>query len=77
MGIERALIHSDLQITTDTFANSADPDETARNGPSHLDLHCLPFCYWILTGTPTCNNGYVQIQRWKSPFPKLGDESVK
>ena len=23
--------------------NSADPDETAHNEPSHLDLHCLPF----------------------------------
>ena len=22
-------------------ANSVDPDETARNEPSHLDLHCL------------------------------------
>ncbi len=24
-----------------TFANSADPDEPARNEPSHQDLHCL------------------------------------
>ena len=23
------------------MANSVDPDETARNEPSHLDLHCL------------------------------------
>ena len=27
-------------IFTCTFANNADPDETARN----QDLHCLPFC---------------------------------
>ena len=23
------------------MANSVDPDETARDEPSHLDLHCL------------------------------------
>ena len=26
-----------------TFANSADPDVTARDESSHQDLHCLPF----------------------------------
>ena len=30
---------------TGTFANSADPDETAPYKPSHQDLHRLPFCY--------------------------------
>ena len=39
------LILSSLKINTDTFANSVDPDETARNEPSHQDLHCLPLCY--------------------------------
>ena len=34
-----------LQTNTDIFANSEDPDETARNEPSHQDLHYLPFCY--------------------------------
>ena len=34
---------SALQIKTDTFANSVDPDKTARNESSHLELHCLPF----------------------------------
>ena len=24
------------------MANSADPDETAHDEPSHQDLHCLP-----------------------------------
>ena len=24
------------------FANSVDLDEVAHDGPSHLDLHCLP-----------------------------------
>ena len=24
------------------FANTVDPDEVAHDGPSHLDLHCLP-----------------------------------
>ena len=36
---------SSLQTNTDTFANSADPDETAHNETSHQDLYCLPFCY--------------------------------
>ena len=31
---------SSLQTNTDTFANSTDPDEMARNKPSHQDLHC-------------------------------------
>ena len=25
------------------FANGADLDEVAQNGPHHPDLHCLPF----------------------------------
>ena len=40
-----------LQTNKDTFANSADPDETARYEPSHLDLHCLLFTDWFLTET--------------------------
>ena len=30
---------SALQTKPDTCANSVDPDETARNEPSHQDLH--------------------------------------
>ena len=37
-------IHSSLQTEIDTFANIADPDETARNESSHQDEHCFPFC---------------------------------
>ena len=29
-----------MESSIDIFANSTDPDETARNEPSHLDLHC-------------------------------------
>ena len=29
------------------MANSVDPDETARDEPSHLDLHCLQrYLFW-------------------------------
>ena len=29
------------------MANSVDPDETARDEPSHLDLHCLhKYQFW-------------------------------
>ena len=31
----------------------------------------------ILTEIPICNNECVQIQRWKSPCRKIGDERVK
>ena len=34
---------SALQTKTNTFANSIDQDETARNEPFHQDLNCLPF----------------------------------
>ena len=55
-----ALTFSALQTSTDTFANSADPDETARYEPSHQDLHCLPFYHLVLTVIPIRNNGCVQ-----------------
>ena len=32
--------------------------------------------YWFLTETPICNNGCVQIQRWKSPYQKFKGERV-
>ena len=37
------------QTNTYTFVNSVDPDETARNEPSHQELHCLPlyFGFWL------------------------------
>ena len=38
----RSLTISARQIKTSTCANSVDPDETARNEPSHQELHCLP-----------------------------------
>ena len=38
------LILSSLHTNTDTFVNSADPDEMAHNELSNLDLHCLLFC---------------------------------
>ena len=33
------LILSTLQTNADAYANSVDPDETARNEPFHQDLH--------------------------------------
>ena len=34
-----------------TFANSVDPDETAHNEPSHLDLHCLIQAFTLVCRT--------------------------
>ena len=55
-----------LQTITDTTANRIDTDETARNEPSHLDLHCLPFCYWFLTETPIFNKR-AKMALYRSP----------
>ena len=43
--IEFFLTILSLQIKLNNCANSADPDETARDEPSHQDLHCLPYYY--------------------------------
>ena len=38
----------DVSQKTKTLANSVDPDETARYGPSHQDLHCLHrYLFWF------------------------------
>ena len=36
------LTHNEPNTTIAEFANTVDPDETAHNEPSHLDLQCLP-----------------------------------
>ena len=56
----KVLTLSILQINPDSCANSVAPDETARNEPSHQDLHCLSVCFEFLTDI--CNNGNAQIQ---------------
>ena len=54
---------STWQTKTFTFANSVDPDETARNEPSHQDLHCLPFGFgFLITPHP---------QQWICPKSKI------
>ena len=73
---KQPLTFSSMQTNTDAFVNSADPDETPYNESSHQDLHCFQSCYWFVTEIPICNNGCVQIQRWKSPFQKLRGERV-
>ena len=52
-----------LQSSTNTFANSADPDKTAHNEPSHQDLHCLLF--WI-----------YYLQQWVYPNSEI-EESLQ
>ena len=67
---------SALQTKTNTCGNSVDPDDTARNEPSHQDLHCLPSLFAILLFfrlNPLFVSVDVQIQEWKSPFQKLRD----
>ena len=39
---KQALTLKAPNTTIAEFANTADPDETGHNEPSHLDLQCLP-----------------------------------
>ena len=48
-----SLTFSAQKTKTDACANNVDPDETARNEPSHQYLHCLLFsccffCFFFL-----------------------------
>ena len=70
---------SDLTISaqlekTNIYSNNVDPDETARNEPSHQDLNCLLFGSRFMTNIPIYSNEHIQIQRCKSPLQKLRDE---
>ena len=40
--IKHILTLKATNTTIAEFENTADPDEMAHNGPSHLDLQCLP-----------------------------------
>ena len=66
--VEDLLTLSFLQTKTDTFANSADPDETAHTELYHLDLHCLPFCFFIFDRHP-------HLQQWMCPNSEM-EESI-
>ena len=53
------------------LCNSADPDETAHNEPSHLDLHCLLFASRVLTDIP------IGVSKFKVGRQKVRDERFK
>ena len=67
-----------LTPLADTCANSVDPDETAHNEPSHLDLHCLQsgFELCVLLNFSFATRDMSKFERWKSPFQKLRGERV-
>ena len=45
------------------MANSVDPNETARNEPSHLDLHCLQrYLYWSVRIQWLALKGFVFLK---------------
>ena len=43
LSVSFLLTHKAPNTTIAEFANAVDPDETAHNEPSHLDLKCLPY----------------------------------
>ena len=55
-----------------TFANSVDPDKTARNVPYYQDLYCLQFWFWFVTKTPTCIVVHVKIKEMMSTLKTQG-----
>ena len=59
------------------MANSLDPDETAHNEPSHLDLHCLHrYLFWSAGPKGLMKNwGYFHILWLKLVF--LGKTVIK
>ena len=46
------ILCSSLQTNTDTFTNWVDPDETAHNESSNLDLLYFAFLFLILDWNP-------------------------
>ena len=70
------LTFSAPQPNANTFKSSANSDETARNIPFHLDIHCFPFCNWFLIDVLICNNGYVQILSRKVYFRNIGAKGL-
>ena len=74
------------------FANTVDPDETAHNEPSHLDLQSLPSSLWFFNIIQfynesfskfcrrkfvVCFFGALRVNIWMSPFSFLGTSVVK
>ena len=53
---------SSMQTKSYTTANSVDPDETARDEPSHQDLYCLPFEFGNLNATVICTDDMAKIK---------------
>ena len=49
-------------IKTNTYVNNVDPDETAHNEPSHLDLHCLLFSFRFITDISICNDNLSKLE---------------
>ena len=70
---------SALQTNTDIFSNSVYPDEMAHREPSHLDVHCLPFCFCFVFCCfffVFCFVFFTDILFAMMGMPKLKDGSV-
>ncbi len=79
---------STLHASTAMFASSVDPDEPARNEPSHQDLHYLqvilsflrkytPVCKWTSPDISRSNFFIGLTISWTSPCQLLWGEMVK
>ena len=53
------------------MTNSAVPDETARDEPSHLDLHCLRRCLFLVCMAEMVKYDTPQRQRSHLTFSTL------
>ena len=55
-----------------TCANSVDPNEMARNKPSHQDLLCLPSCFLIFDWNPFASKDMSKFKDGRVHVRSLG-----
>ena len=64
-----------MSTNTCTYANSVDPDETARYEPSHQDLHCMPFGSRVFDGLPCYQQ--KEVSKFKSRIVQSRNSEMK
>ena len=57
--------------------NSVDPDEMVHYDPSHLNLHCLPFCCWFVLVYRFAKNDVSKFKNEKVYFRNAGVKGLR
>ena len=64
-------------LQTDTFANSVDPDEAARNELSHQGVHVLSFWFCLFGWHPDLQQWTSKFKAWRGDFRNLAVNGLK